>query len=434
MTYLQQESLNTFSINEEGDNNRRRWLLNIFLSGISVLALLILILAFVFRSEDQQGTQFVLTVTPPLLLVLVAIYILAKRNVQLGSILFVLLLIIANIFSDTPQQVMEGRSLFFMLAPVMIASFIIKPAASFAAASIASLALYWISVTENLTMNYIGAVGFFVFALVSWLAAYVYENALKELKSINKELDQRVAIRTQELADANQRLTELDRLKSKFVSDVSHELRTPIGNISMYLEMIEHGKPEKTKQYLEILKEDSRRLIKLVTNTLDLSRLETGHVEAEYTPINLNDICKKVTLSHNLRANAQGLTLHFSPSTEMPLTNGNSDQITQVAANLVSNAINYTSKGGVKLATFYDLDQNEVGFLVQDTGIGISPEDKKHLFERFYRGDRVSQSSIPGTGLGLAICQEIVSHHNGRIEVQSEENVGSVFKVFLPIQ
>lgn len=420
-------------INDGDENNRRRWLLSIFLSGIGFLAVIILMLSFILRTEDHEGTKFVLMITPPLLLILIAIHFLSKLNIQWGSISFVLLLIVAIIFSDTPQQVLEGRSLFFMLAPVMIASFIISPKASFGAAAIASLALYGISVTENLTMNFIGAAGFFVFALVSWLAAYVYENALQELKIINKELDQRVAERTEELAAANKRLTELDSLKSKFVSDVSHELRTPIGNISMYLEMIEYGKPEKIKRYLEVLKEDSKRLIKLVENTLDLSRLETGHVEEEHSLIDLNNICQKVMLSHKLRANAQNLTLHFIPTNELPLVKANQDQITQVVANLVSNAINYTARGGIKIATFYDKESNEVNFCVQDTGFGISPEDMKHLFERFYRGDRASQSSIPGTGLGLAICQEIITQHNGRIDVQSKENIGSVFTVYLPL-
>jgi signal transduction histidine kinase len=419
---------------EEDDNNRRRWLLNIFLYGIGLLAIVILIVSFILRSEDQQGTQFVLIVTPPLLLILVAIYFLARRNVQWGSVVFVLLLVVAISFSDTPEQVMEGRSLFFMLAPIMIASFIISPVGSFGAAAVAGLALYWISLTADITMNFIGAVGFFVFGFVAWLAASVYENALHELKNINKELDQRVAQRTEELAAANQRLTELDRLKSKFVSDVSHELRTPIGNISMYLEMIEHGNPDKMKQYLEVLKEDSRRLIKLVEETLDLSRLERGTVEAEHTPISLNDICQKVMLANQMRAKAQGLIINFFPHVDIPLTKANGDQITQVAANLVANSINYTNKGGIKIATFHDPEKNEVGFYVQDTGIGIAPKDLEHVFERFYRGDRVSQSSIPGTGLGLAICQEIVRHHDGRIELQSEENLGSVFTIYLPIR
>jgi two-component system phosphate regulon sensor histidine kinase PhoR len=127
------------------------------------------------------------------------------------------------------------------------------------------------------------------------------------------------------------------------------------------------------------------------------------------------------------------LTINFIPTTDLPLITANHDQITQVVANLVSNAINYTSRGGIKVATFSDHEKNEVSFCVQDTGFGISPGDMNNLFERFYRGDRASQSSIPGTGLGLAICKEIISHHSGRIDVQSQENIGSVFTVNLPI-
>lgn len=419
---------------QEDDNSRRRRLLNIFLVGVSALAVLILILAIIFRSQEQEGAIFIFLSVPPVLVFLGGIYFLAKKYVQLGSVLFVFLLILGTLFSDTPQQVLEGRSLFFMIAPVMMSSFIISPFASFLTASAASLALWGLSNYAGLPMNFVGAVGFFVFAFVSWLAASVYENTLKELRVINEELDQRVEARTQELAEANERLKELDKLKSLFVSNVSHELRTPIGNISMYLEMFEHGNPDKLDQYLTVLKDETKRLTKLVKDSLDLSRLELETNIHQFGEVNINEICQHVITISELGANAKGLALKFQPEIDLPAIWADGDQITQVVMNLVTNAVIYTPSGGVTIRTF-SKQENEHSLSciqVKDTGTGIAPQDLKHLFEPFYRGEQNSQSAIPGTGLGLAICQEIIEQHNGYIDVQSELGQGSSFTVYLP--
>jgi len=427
---IKTKPLKTF---DRDDIHRRRNILNILLAGIGILAGVILVLAIAFYSPGDTGLQFVYLAAPPLLLICGVIYYIAKRNVKVASLIFISLLIMGTAISDTPREVIEGRSLFFMIAPIMIASFIISPAASYYSAFAAGLTLFGLASTFEIPMNFIGVAGFFLFAFVSWLAANAYENTLSELKVINIELDKRVDERTHELAAALERLKELDKLKSKFVSDVSHELRTPISNISMYLEMLEHGDQAKFQQYLEVLGEDSKRLIKLVEDTLDLSRLEGGDVKKEYSFINLNEICENVTISSKLRSAAKGLDLQFIPGMNLPQVWAVKDHITQVAANLVANAINYTPTGAVHVETFYDADNSFIGFSVKDTGLGITPEDRQHLFERFYRGDRASQSTIPGTGLGLAICQEIINEHNGHIEVESAVNSGSKFTVYLPL-
>ncbi len=139
----------------------------------------------------------------------------------------------------------------------------------------------------------LGALGMFAIAFVSWISARALENALEDLHISNIDLDQRVGQRTkelaqanldlekkaQELADANQLLQGLDKLKSKFVSDVSHELLTPINNLSIYLEMLEEGNPNRAGHYKKILRDETDRLEKLVSNVLDLSRMENQTVE-----------------------------------------------------------------------------------------------------------------------------------------------------------
>jgi PAS domain S-box-containing protein len=252
-----------------------------------------------------------------------------------------------------------------------------------------------------------------------------------QLRAHAAELEQRVLARTRELAEANVRLLELDRLKSKFVSDVSHELRTPITNLALYLELLRRGKPEKRETYLTVLSEQAGRLGRLVEDILNLSRLELGRDKLQLVPVELNSLVRQIVGSHRLRAEAKGLALRFVPAADLPVIGADAGQLTQVLSNLLANAVNYTEKGSIHLRTRVGAG-GEVGLEIRDTGSGIDPDDMPHLFERFYRGRHISQSNIPGSGLGLAIVKEIVDLHGGRIEVSSQPNNGSTFTVWLP--
>ncbi|HLF24778.1 MAG TPA: PAS domain S-box protein [Anaerolineae bacterium] len=227
------------------------------------------------------------------------------------------------------------------------------------------------------------------------------------------------------------RLKELDRLKSKFVSDVSHELRTPVTNLKLYIELLEHGKPEKREHYINILREQADRQAHLVEDILNLSRLELGADKAQFRPVDLNDLTKQIVEVHRSPAEAAGLTLAFAPDPDLPAVWGERSQLAQVITNLIANAIQYTPTGQISVST--RLHEAQVYLEVRDTGLGIDPEDTPHVFDRFYRGQRAVKSDIRGTGLGLAIAAEIMRLHNGRIEVESELDVGSVFRIWLPI-
>lgn len=132
------------------------------------------------------------------------------------------------------------------------------------------------------------------------------------------------------------------------------------------------------------------------------------------------------------RAEAKSLALAFAPDAALPLVLGNSIRLTQVATNLVSNAINYTPSGGVTVSTCYDAAAHRIGLSVQDTGIGISPDEQKHLFNQFFRGDRAAALGVQGSGLGLRIVHQIVEQHGGSVEVHSDVNRGTRFQVWLP--
>lgn len=246
-------------------------------------------------------------------------------------------------------------------------------------------------------------------------------------------LEQRVTERTHELAAANERLQELDRLKSKFVSDVSHELRTPLTNLKLYLNLVEHGRAEKQPQYLGIMREQVDRLTYLIEAILDLSRLESGRRRMTFAPVDLNGVVAQVVGEQRARAEEAGLALVWETAPDLPLVRGDRQALSQVITNLVANAISYTASGAVTIRTLPALECGRVCTEVQDTGAGIEPTDLPHVFERFYRGQHTAQSNIPGTGLGLAIVKELVELHGGRVEVESAHGKGATFRIWLPL-
>lgn len=256
----------------------------------------------------------------------------------------------------------------------------------------------------------------------------------ERLRNYAADLERRVAERTSELAQANERLKELDQLKSKFVSDVSHELRTPITNLSLYLDLLHRGKPEKRDSYLAVINEQTARLGRLIEDILNLSRLELGQEKIAFEATDINSLVSQVIAAHHLRAEAAGLRLLFTPDISLPPAKVAQNQLNLALSNLVANAINYTENGFVHVQTRYLPASGELYIQVADTGIGIDSEDQAHLFERFYRGHRISQSNIPGTGLGLAIVHEVVELHHGRIELSSQPGQGSTFHIWLPLE
>ena len=262
--------------------------------------------------------------------------------------------------------------------------------------------------------------------------AVAIQNArlLEQTQRHARELQQRVAERTRELAEANERLTELDRLKSKFVSDVSHELRTPIANLKLHVELLEKGRPEKRPLYLKVVDQQARRLAQLVDDILNLSRLEIGRERIAFGSVDLNFVVEQIVMAHQPRAEASGLDLLYEPVV-LPPVRGEVNQLAQVVTNLVANALSYTPAGSVVVRLGQTAD--EAWLEVADTGFGIDAEDVPNIFDRFYRGRRSQRSETPGTGLGLAIVKEIVDVHGGRIEVESRGKQGTTFRVWLPL-
>ncbi len=228
------------------------------------------------------------------------------------------------------------------------------------------------------------------------------------------------------------RQKEFDRLKDMFVADVSHELRTPTTNINLYLELMEFAPKEKWGEYLSILKEQGLLLRGLVEDILDLSRLAiVKEKKSEYSGVNLNLLAEQVITANRPFAETSHIKLSLEADQHLPLVLGDQNQLSRVITNLVSNAIRYTPQGNVWIRTY--MRNSDVCLDVEDTGMGIDPDDIPHLFERFYRGKQVRQSKIHGTGLGLAIVKEILEMHEGEISVESMLGKRTKFTVTLPV-
>lgn len=260
------------------------------------------------------------------------------------------------------------------------------------------------------------------------------KEAERKLQSLNLMLEQRVNERTRELSSANQRLIELDKLKTKFIGDISHELRTPVANINTRLYLIDHDKTARAADHLAVIKAQMGRLQLLLDDVLNFARLEAVEKETLFLePININTLIETLKPTFLARANAAKLTLQYELQSDPLMIHGSDELIVKLFTNLLDNAIKYTHTGHIQVRTHEVASKQRAVIEVSDSGHGILPEDLPHIFERFYRGHDVGSLTIPGAGLGLAIVKEIVALHHGEVEVESIPSQGTTFRIFLPL-
>lgn len=253
------------------------------------------------------------------------------------------------------------------------------------------------------------------------------------LQRHTEELELVVGERTAELSQALAQAQEADRLKTQFVSDVSHELRTPLSNIQLYVELLERAKESRRSDYLNTLARETNRLVALIEDLLSISRLDADSMPMEFDALDLNELSEALVDDRRRLFSEQGISLRWLPSTEEVIVWADQQLLSQVVANLMTNAMHYTPRGGdVKVKTDTPASERWITLTVEDTGIGIPQEEQPQLFTRFFRGSASRQMGNPGTGLGLAICKEIIDRHGGRITVESDAGSGSSFTVWLP--
>lgn len=229
---------------------------------------------------------------------------------------------------------------------------------------------------------------------------------------------------------------EADRAKSEFVSTVSHELRTPMTSIKGYADLLLMGAVgdlgDEQRRFLTIIRSNADRLTALVNDLLDISRIETGRVELDLRAVHLHEVVKQVTGTLEGKARGQGVRLEARVSEHLPAVWSDSARLAQILTNLVGNAIQYTPPGG-KVTVSARQEDGMLEVLVTDTGIGISAENQKKIFDRFFRADDPLVRESPGTGLGLPITASLVDLHGGEIWVESELGEGSTFTFTLPL-
>ena len=274
-------------------------------------------------------------------------------------------------------------------------------------------------------------------SLIADQVSVAIENAAlyDRLRRHSAELEHTVAERTARLAEALERATQSDRLKTQFVADVSHELRTPLTNIRLYLELISQANRDRFAEYLETLNRETERLVDLIEDLLAISRLDAGTHPPELAPLDLNALARGLVADRRRLFDERRVRLSFEPDPDLPGVLADGRMLSQVLANLMTNAMHYTLAGGqVGLSTKPAAKDGArwATLRVTDTGLGIPEDEQSHVFERFYRGTASRRMGTPGTGLGLSICKEILDRHGGHIELHSRVGEGSTFILWLP--
>ncbi len=247
-----------------------------------------------------------------------------------------------------------------------------------------------------------------------------------------------VAVRLWDYAVLYRKIKEIDRMKDDFVSMTSHELRTPVTGIRGYLDMMLGGEfgplDDRFKKVLGLVQSASERLAVLVDDLLNVNQIEQGRLKMYPRPTDINGIIRGVTDELAVLAAKKKLRLDYKPHAEpLPLVNIDANRFKQVLVNLVGNAVKYTEKGEVKIATREKFDGRILEITVKDTGIGMSAQTLEHLFEKFYRARGDKMKKIPGTGLGLWITKRLVEFMDGAIEIDSIEGVGTQIALRFPI-
>lgn len=228
-------------------------------------------------------------------------------------------------------------------------------------------------------------------------------------------------------------IRRLEKLRSEFVANVSHELKTPITSIKGFAETLLDGAiddPDISKQFLEIIYNESERLHRLINDILDLSKVEQKKLPLQIGPVDVMGLIREI--SYNLQDKMAKKKIHFQiPDIESIYVEADRDRLQQIIINLLDNAISYTHENGKIEIQLHDTGEG-IELFVKDNGIGIPEADLERIFERFYRVDKGRSRNSGGTGLGLAIVKHLVESHHGKITVNSQEGKGSVFKLFLP--
>lgn len=228
---------------------------------------------------------------------------------------------------------------------------------------------------------------------------------------------------------------QLEQMRKDFVADVSHELRTPLTTIKSYIEALEDGaieEKELANRFIKVANNETDRMIRLVSDLLNLSRLDEKTTLLKKTSVSIQEMIDDVVDRFSFQCMQRGIDLTVEMSKYLPAIDVDRDQLDQVLDNLISNAIKYTKETGSIIVKVW-LEQSNLFIEITDNGIGISKKHLSRIFERFYRVDKARSRELGGTGLGLSIAKEIIKAHNGEVYIESEPEKGTRVGFYIPI-
>lgn len=250
------------------------------------------------------------------------------------------------------------------------------------------------------------------------------------LRKVNNDLDRKV----DELAQANLALYESNRLKSDFLARISHELRTPLHSILGFSEVLQgvSGLNDKQQRWVTNIHTSGEQLMNLINDILDLAKIEAGKMQVAVSTFDLPDACEGVVTMFRPMAEKKNIDLKGVYAASLPKPRQDMVKIQQILNNLVSNAIKFTPEGG-RVVLKADVEGSHLVLTVQDTGVGIAPEEQELVFEKFRQAGNLMTREHGGTGLGLSIVRELAKLLGGEVTLQSELGRGSTFVVRLPL-
>ncbi len=285
--------------------------------------------------------------------------------------------------------------------------------------------IWWGGVSRETMI--IGAVDALVVPLIVASVVIYFVKHITELQKINDQLQ-----------EANQRLREIDKMKSDFVSVVSHELRTPLTTIKAFIELLvmKPAMPGQRREKLtRAINVEADRLTRLIAGLLDLSRIEAGLMPLRFEEVSIKDIIQSSIASVSAVFESKALRVTTAFSEPLSRITGDRDRLVQVLSNILSNAGKFTpAEGAIHISVRQEpAPVAQIVVEVSDSGVGIPEEDIERIFEKFWRSS-ADLTGIEGTGLGLAIAREIVKYHGGSIWATSTPGEGSTFTVTLPLK
>lgn len=248
------------------------------------------------------------------------------------------------------------------------------------------------------------------------------KRSLEKIKNINIQLEK-----------AKERAEESDRLKTAFLANLSHEVRTPMNGIMGFAELLKNDdiNPAAQKKYIDVIQQSGNRMLKLIEDLVDISKIEAGAVDVKPAKVNLGKLLENLSAFFKPQAIEKGLTLSYSNETAGETLITDQVKLEQILTNLIKNALKYTRKGKIHFGC--DIKDEQFRFWVKDTGIGIDPENQRTIFERFRKANTEYLGSEEGSGLGLSISKAFIEKMGGKIWVESKPGKGSTFWFTIPV-